>query len=598
MPNKPTAKAAELFPLTLEQYSRVKQLPVDWLVRYFGLKNVVHAGQSCIVQPYTKFDGTLGAPRYRYGNAKQSPHNSGSQIFLYGQQQIIEKDSPFCILVEGESDTQTLRFAAFNVLGIPGTSMWDKCIENDPTILEFFNGKTVCVIQEPPSQAEQVKGIDSPARMFAKIKASLTNSAVVAVKLWEFAPRDSYGQPLYKDVSGLWLHHGGFAGVGKFQESLHIASRAAGRLGQIPQRSIDFIRASTVEMKLTRWLWENRVPLNKVTSFAGMAERGKSTVATDFLARLTKGADFPDCKDTTPPCHVLILASEEDYDEDICPRLTASGADLDRIHFAERSTVDGKDPWPIALDRDLELLKFKLQEYPDVKLIVMDPVTSYIGEIDPNKPKEVRPFIDALKRFAKTVNVSVLLIMHFSKNPDVSAIHRAGGAATWTDAPRAVWMFDKKKDEDDSAVPRTYVMVPGKLNKVAADKRTTLEFHFVGVPIKIEDEIVNVGAVAWGQETNLTMDQQFEKSDADRQKPGLKPAATEAAMTWVREYLCNGPRSAKALYEDGKAAGHKYETLQEAKKRLGIRSQRVAGGWEWQLADSSTAEQEVGIDVG
>ena len=88
------------------------------------------------------------------------------------------------------------------------------------------------------------------------------------------------------------------------------------------------------------------------------------------------------------------------------------------------------------------MLKVLLQKNPAVKLIVVDPVTSYIGNVDPNKPKEVRPFLNKLKAFAKEMNVTVLLIMHLSKNPDVSALHRVGGAATWIEVPRSVWFFD------------------------------------------------------------------------------------------------------------------------------------------------------------
>src|ERR1700687_3179990 len=118
MPN-PTAKS----PLTLEQYAEQRKLPLDDLVKVWGLKNVVREGVACIEQPYTRMDGTIGAPRYRYANAKQSPYKSGDSIFLYGQKQLVSAEASTCILVEGESDAQTLRFARYNVLGIPGTSM-------------------------------------------------------------------------------------------------------------------------------------------------------------------------------------------------------------------------------------------------------------------------------------------------------------------------------------------------------------------------------------------------------------------------------------------------------------------------------------------
>src|SRR3989442_6815933 len=147
MPSQPTAK----LPLTLEQYSAEKRLPLEYLANVWGLKNVVHDGVCCVEQPYTRMDGAVCAPRYRYVNAKKSPYNSGDGIILYGQKQLISPEGSTCILVEGESDTQTLHHARYNVLGIPGTSMWDKCLANDPAITDFLAFKTVIIIQEPPS---------------------------------------------------------------------------------------------------------------------------------------------------------------------------------------------------------------------------------------------------------------------------------------------------------------------------------------------------------------------------------------------------------------------------------------------------------------
>ena len=186
--------------------------------------------------------------------------------------------------------------------------------------------------------------------------------------------------------------------------------------------------AADVEMKLTKWLWPARVPLNKTVIFSGMPERGKSTVANDFIARLTKGEPFPDAPNETPPCDVIILASEEDYDEDIVPRLTAAGADLKRVHFAECSVIEGQpdSERAIALDTDLDQILDLLEAHPNVRLISIDPVTSYIGEVDPNRPSKVRPFLDKIKKFAKQTSITPLMIMHFSKNPDVAAYHPHG----------------------------------------------------------------------------------------------------------------------------------------------------------------------------
>ena len=62
-------------------------------------------------------------------------------------------------------------------------------------------------------------------------------------------------------------------------------------------------------MKLTKWLWKDHVPLQHVTVFAGMPQKGKSTAAADLIARLTTGKTFPGAGNTIEPCDVIVLAS-------------------------------------------------------------------------------------------------------------------------------------------------------------------------------------------------------------------------------------------------------------------------------------------------
>jgi hypothetical protein len=579
------SKETSAKPLTLKQYSEEKKLPVDYLDKTWGLKEVQRDGVVCIEQPYVRLDGEAFAPRYRYANAKKSPVNSGSRIILYGQKQLVNPEGDSCILVEGESDTQTLRYAAYNVLGIPGTSMWDTCIANDPDIVTFLAWKTVIVIQEPPSIKEKEKKLDSPAMMLAKIKASLLLSKVIAVRLWEFAPRDEDGEPLYKDISGLWTYYGGLSGIEKFATALHIASRAAARREGAGSRKIQSVLAGDVEMALTRWLWYDHIPVGDVTVFAGMPAKGKSTAAIDVIARLTTGKDFPGSVKQVDACEVAILASEDNPKTTTVPRLYAAGAEVSKVHLIQ-GTSDGKQEWEIALDQDLDRLKEFLHEHPQVKLIVMDPVTSYIGDVDPNKPKEVRPFLNKLKRFAEEMGISLLLIMHLSKNPDVSALHRVGGAATWIEVPRSVWFFDVKQQEEDSGEPPSYLMVNGKLNIVADERKKSLEYTFAGVDVAIQGVLQNMGTIRWGGESSVTLEQQYSRG---KDRPGPEPKKIDAAADWLREYLADGEKFAADVFATAAEAGHADKTLRKAQANLGIKPEREfanKGRWVWRLPDS------------
>lgn len=507
---------------------------------------------------------------------------------VYGQHQLVNKDDPTSlVIVEGESDTQMLRYAGFNVLGVPGTSMWDKCLANDPEIQSFISwqsGSTsmpVFVIQEPQSPAERAKGLNSAAKMIDKIRASLPETTLIAVKLWEFAPKDEHGEPLYKDVSGLWMYHAG--DMSKVFMALTFATRAAWKALDKPQVTIDSVRASDVEMEITRWLWYEHIPVGELTVFAGMPQKGKSTAAIDVVSRLTKGNDFPGSVKQVDACEVVILAGEDNPKTTTVPRLHAAKADVAKVHLI-KGTKSGSKEWAIALDKDLEVLRDFLNKHPQIKLIVMDPVSSYIGDVDPNKPKEVRPFLMLLKKFAEEMNVSLLLIMHLSKNPDVSALHRVGGAATWIEVPRSVWFFDVKQQEDEeSTAPPSYVMVNGKLNIVADNRKMSLEYSFAGVDVEIQGVLQSMGTIRWGGESSVTLEQQY--GGNRKGKPGPAPKKTEAAMQWLKIYLGEGPRKSDDVFADGDAAGHKRDTLYEAKTRLGVTAKKGSGGFRWVLPE-------------
>ena len=84
------------------------------------------------------------------------------------------------------------------------------------------------------------------------------------------------------------------------------------------------------------WLWPNRIPLGKVTLIAGYPSSGKTSVALDIAARVSRGAPAPDQPDAVFPCAPVVLAFLNDNPKaDIVSTLRLFGADLDRIYLAD-----------------------------------------------------------------------------------------------------------------------------------------------------------------------------------------------------------------------------------------------------------------------
>ena len=136
-----------LGPYTLEQYSFDKHLPQEWLrdrchasTKFDRYNNVEY-----LEIPYYSMDGKQTAIRKRYGD-KGFRWGKGAQICLYGEWRIPEfqqQGYSYVILVEGESDTQSLWYMGLPGIGVAGASMFK------PEQAKVLQGLRLYIHKEP-----------------------------------------------------------------------------------------------------------------------------------------------------------------------------------------------------------------------------------------------------------------------------------------------------------------------------------------------------------------------------------------------------------------------------------------------------------------
>src|SRR5215211_7520004 len=113
---------------------------------------------------------------------------------------------------------------------------------------------------------------------------------------------------------------------------------------------------------------------------------------------------------------MVILSAEDGAADTIVPRLIAAGANLDRVHIVSAvGNADGNGRRSVNLQTDLELLERKIAEVGDTALVVVDPVSSYLGKTDSHKNSEVRGVLEPLSEMAERTRVAILSVTHFSK---------------------------------------------------------------------------------------------------------------------------------------------------------------------------------------
>lgn len=137
--------------LTLLDYAGAKRLPVEFL-KSLGVSEH-HTAQGAYVRiPYTDEKGAIVATRLRHAleGAARFSWKSGDKPQTYGQARLADaRAQGFIVLVEGESDAQTLWLNAIPALGLPGTGWTEK---RDAALLDGI--ETIYVVREPDQGGE------------------------------------------------------------------------------------------------------------------------------------------------------------------------------------------------------------------------------------------------------------------------------------------------------------------------------------------------------------------------------------------------------------------------------------------------------------
>jgi AAA domain len=141
-----------------------------------------------------------------------------------------------------------------------------------------------------------------------------------------------------------------------------------------------------------------------------------------------------------------VLTSEEDT---IRPRLNAAGANVKRVYalLAVRHAYkeDSTKEWVFSLETDLLALEAAILATPGCRLIIIDPITAYLGGTDSHKNAEIRGLIAPLAALAAKHRIAVVCVTHLNKSRNGPAIYRSIGSSAFAAAARAVWAVTKDR---------------------------------------------------------------------------------------------------------------------------------------------------------
>lgn len=318
-----------------------------------------------------------------------------------------------------------------------------------------------------------------------------------------------------------------------------------------------------IEAVEVHWLWYPYIPKGRLTSIEGDPGVGKSWMISAIAAAVSNGSPLPG-QGPDPdrkPGKVLILSGEDGLADTIKPRLEACGAQMQNVHFPTKNGLPGK----FILDAKGAAWLTKAMEVLKLAVVFIDPVQLFMGgKVDMNRANEVREFMDSLHTAAEKTDCAVILVRHFNKGKNATALYKGLGSIDFAASLRSILQVEV----GEGGVRQAFHV---KCNN--AKEGDTITF--------------SVSPFAWGP---LVPHQ----THAGKPSVSHTPRKAEGARAFIREYLVDGSVPAVDILAAGEAAGFTAATLNFAKRGIATSTKIGRDMWVWELVKEQDHDPAVG----
>ena len=288
---------------------------------------------------------------------------------------------------------------------------------------------------------------------------------------------------------------------------------------------LEVVKASEIEPKEVKWLWYPYIPVGKVTLLQGDPGDGKSKLMLSIAALLSKGEPLP---------------------------FTETEENLIFIKEGEKSLSFGDNRIREAI------------EMYHAKLLILDPMSSYIGEIcSMNNANETRAEFNHLIAVAKDTGCAIVIIAHMNKMKDTNPLYRTNGSIDIAGAARSILAITRTPNKE---VPAERYLVQVKSNLAPTGSAILFEVSEKGVDFISEME--------------MTAEEAFQSLAPKIGRPNDKEVKAKA---FLMEMLKDGEMLSSDCEEKLEAAGFRKSTIKKAKKNAGVISRKKGFLWYWSL---------------
>jgi len=458
-------------------------------------------------------------------------------------------NQPSIVICEGEKDADTITSLEIGILATTapnGKASWP-----DDLTPHFKQFQNIFVLYDVGNEEDAVKHARKIHEAFPNIRISL---AKVPLQAREADITDYLITAEDREVA--------FAEVLRNAADIDftkIEKKPGRRSGQTPV----LFSLDSYELEDLEWLWPGRFPMGKISIVAGQPGQGKSFFTLYMATQVTTKGRWPDSAQPATEGSVIILSAEDGVADTIKPRAIAMGADVKKINILEGvdSERDGREFFDLS--RHIPALEAAVQASTNTRMVIIDPISAYMGSINCHTNAEVRRCLTPLVSLAEKFKVAVVCITHLNKAEGLAAMNRVMDSIALVATARIVWLI--------GADPKD----PSGARKILALLKTNNSGPTRGLAFRI-------------QEDHLVFE--HEELDVDPNAllaPGVSGACTSLSIAkeWLQKVLADGAVPADEIRARAREDGIPANALERARRELGSKPRKegfgAAGRWVW-----------------
>ena len=282
----------------------------------------------------------------------------------------------------------------------------------------------------------------------------------------------------------------------RFRKSKRVTPEVVAKWKQESAGKIKLTCLTDIEDRKPEWFMNNKIPANDLTVISGKGGEGKTFITCLFASHVTNGTPFPD----EHPCNKgnVLLFPPEGQRAALKQRLKANGVDLKKCFILEGATVFDKKTKTWVLDPIILSDCHRLEDAIDAaeqqtkfptRLLIIDPVMSFVGKKSPNYDNEVRQMLTPLQSLADRKKITIILVAHHGKAEHSTAANQTSGSVAWVNVPRSVWQVYRDKEDKDLRY-----FAPAKYNDCIDP--TTVSFRITRPDGKVQIESMDIAKTA------------------------------------------------------------------------------------------------------